>query len=102
VDDIAPRLDATVAAIGRHRRRTAELLAGLDELERATGPDGTIAIPAAGVDVSTLVSSLAGRLRLHDVRLERLAAELSGRTCSNRQNHRRQEIPHAHALRPLP
>ena len=91
-----------VVAIERHRREMARLLAGLDGIERVAVSDGVPTLAEGRTDVSTLVSQLAGRLRMDDVRLGRLATELDGRMSSVVQNQPREETPHADALRPLP
>jgi hypothetical protein len=91
-----------VVAIERHRREMARLLAGLDGIERVAVWDGVPTLAEGRTDVSTLVSQLAGRLRMDDLRLGRLAAELDGRMSSVVQNQPREETSHADALRPLP
>jgi hypothetical protein len=91
-----------VVAIERHRREMARLLAGLDGIERVAVWDGVPTLAEGRTDVSTLVSHLAGRLRMDDLRLGRLAAELDGRMSSVVQNQPREETSHADALRPLP
>jgi hypothetical protein len=101
--DVGPgrqSLTGIVVAIERHRRRMAHLLEGLDGLE---GPvaGGGLAL-AEGTDASTLVTDLAGRLRLDDAQLERLAEKLGEQVPHILQDHRRQETSDAHALRPLP
>jgi hypothetical protein len=95
-------LAGVVVAIERHRRQMARLLAGLDGIDRAAVSDGVPAPTEGRTDVSTLVSHLAGHLRLADIRLRRLADELDGQTPSNLLHQPREEKPHAHALRPLP
>jgi hypothetical protein len=72
-------LAGVVVAIERHRRQTARLLDGLDDIDRAAVSDGAPAPAPRRTDVSTLVSHLAGHLRLTDIRLRRLADELDGR-----------------------
>lgn len=91
-----------MVALERHRRQMAGLLDGLDDLERAAVSDAALALAERRVDVATLVSYLAGRLRLDDVRLGRLAAELDAQMPSILMHQAREEKPHAHALRPLP
>jgi len=91
-----------VVAIERHRREMARLLAGLDGIERVALSNGVPALAEGRTDVSTLVSQLAGRLRMDDVRLGRLATELDGRMSSVVQNQPQEETSHADALRPLP
>jgi hypothetical protein len=91
-----------VVAIERHRREMARLLAGLDGIERVALSNGVPTLTEGRTDVSTLVSQLAGRLRMDDVRLGRLATELDGRMSSVVQNQTREETSHADALRPLP
>jgi hypothetical protein len=76
-------LTGIVVAIARHRRRMAHFLEGLDGLERPVAGGG-LAL-AEGTDASTLVANLAGRLRLDDAQLERLAEKLD------------EQVPHAHA-----
>jgi uncharacterized coiled-coil protein SlyX len=95
-------LAGVVVAIERHRRQMARLLDGLDDIDRAAVSDGAPAPAAGRTDVSTLVSHLAGHLRLADIRLRRLADELGGQMPSNLLHQPREEKPHAHALRPLP
>lgn len=95
-------LAGIVVAIERHRREMARVLDGLDDLERAAVADGAPALAEGRTDVSTLVSYLAGRLRLDDVELGRLAAELDGHVPSILIHPPGEESPHAHALRPIP
>src|SRR4029453_3665217 len=68
-----------VVAIERHRREMARLLAGLDGVERVAVWGGVPTLAEGRTDVSTLVSQLAGRLRMDDLRLGGLGAGLAGR-----------------------
>ena len=70
-------LAAVVAAIEAHRGQMARLLDSLDDLARPAVSDGPSG-PTGGTDVSTVVSTIADRLRLDDARLGHLAAELDG------------------------
>ena len=95
-------LAGVVVAIERHRRQMARLMDGLDDIDRVAVSDG-LSAPAEGrTEASTLVSHLAGHLRLADIRLRRLADELGRQTPSILLHQPREEKPHAHALRPLP
>jgi hypothetical protein len=91
-----------VAAIEQHRRLMARLVDGLGDLGRAAAPDGAGVAEGESSDASTLMSSLVGRLRLDDLRLERLADDLERQVRSDLLHHATEERPHAHALRPLP
>jgi hypothetical protein len=91
-----------VVAIEQHRRQMATLLEGLDGLERAVVSAGALTLAEGRTDASTLVTDLADRLRLDDARLERLTERLDEQVPHILQDHRRQEMSDAHALRPLP
>lgn len=80
----------------------ATLLDGLDGLERAVVSAGALALAEGRTDASTLVTDLADRLRLDDARLERLTERLDEHVPHILQDHQRQEMSDAHALRPLP
>jgi len=95
-------LAGIVVAIEQHRRQMAQLLDGLDGLERAVVSASVLALAEGRTDASTLVTDLADRLRLDDARLERLAEKLDEQVPHILQDHRRQETSDAHALRPLP
>jgi hypothetical protein len=83
-----------VVAIERHRREMTRLLAGLDGIERVAVSAGVPTLAERRTDVSTLVSQLAGRLRMNDVRLGRPATELDGRMSSVVQNQpQRGDVP---------
>jgi hypothetical protein len=91
-------LAGIVVAIEQHRRQMAQLLDGLDGLERAVVSAGVLALAEGRTDASTLVTHLADRLRLDDARLERLAEKLDEQVPHMLQDHRRQETSDADAL----
>jgi hypothetical protein len=80
-------LTGIVAAIEQHRRQMAHLLEGLDGLERAVVSAGALALAEGRTDASTLVTDLAGRLRVDDARLERLAEKLDEHVPHILQDH---------------
>jgi hypothetical protein len=84
-------LAAVMAAIVRHRHRTARLLDGLHDLERAAESEGALPSRRSRIDVGTLASHLVGRLRREDLRLGRLAAELDGTTPPTVRDQPREE-----------
>jgi hypothetical protein len=66
-----------ILAVERHRRRTAQILDGIDDLGRAVVVAGVTALAEDRVDAASLVAHLIAHLRAGDVRLEQFVAELA-------------------------
>ncbi|HEV7762291.1 MAG TPA: hypothetical protein VGO78_24955 [Acidimicrobiales bacterium] len=72
-----------ILAVERHRRRTARLLDGIDDLGRAAVVAGVTALAEGRIDAASLVAHFADDLCAGDVRLEQLVAHLGELTSAS-------------------
>lgn len=69
-------LPAIILAVHEHRRRTARLLDGVDDLRRAAVEAGVAGLADGRIDVATLLAQFSEYLRAGDGHIETLVARL--------------------------